>query len=314
MKLSTKVPLQSHPSSFGYDDQLLLLGSCFAENIGKQLAYHKFQATTNPFGILFHPLAIERILQETQKESPNFEDSIFEHQGIWKSYVAHSSLNSSSRGALIDKLQTANETLKSNLLSASKVFITLGTAWVYQHKASGIPVANCHKVAQKEFAKGLLPIEVISDSLERQCALIKGLNPKAEVVFTVSPIRHLKDGFTENTRSKAHLIAAVHQCVEKGLASYFPAYEIVMDELRDYRFYNADMLHPSKQTITYIWEQFLEVYAFAKAQKIVKEVAAIQSGLAHKPFSENSEEHQAFLTRLHHRVDILKGQYPHMEF
>ncbi len=314
MKLQTIIPLQSVSKQFGYDDKIVLLGSCFAENIGDQLINHKFQSVVNPYGILFHPLAIERVLQDAYNDEVYGEETIFELEGVWKSFIAHSRLNSHTKGAMIDKLKETQSQLKKSLHEASHVFITLGTAWAYQHKETGVAVANCHKVPQKEFLKGLIPVTEIVASLKRQCTIIKHLNPKAQITFTVSPVRHLKDGFVENTRSKAHLISAVHEVCDAKGAHYFPAYELMMDELRDYRFYATDMLHPSKQAINYIWEKFLEVYAFAKAKKTVKEVQSIQQGINHKPFNSESEQHQEFLRKLRVRIATVQQEYPHIKF
>lgn len=314
MKLQTKIPLEAFEYPFGYENKVLLLGSCFAENIGDKLAYHKFQSTVNPYGILFHPLAIERVLQDAYNDEVYGEETIFELEGVWKSFVAHSRLNSHTKGAMIDKLKETQSQLKRSIQEASHIFITLGTAWAYQHKETGIAVANCHKVPQKEFLKGLIPVTEIVASLKRQCTIIKHLNPKAQITFTVSPVRHLKDGFVENTRSKAHLIAAVHEVCDAKEAHYFPAYELMMDELRDYRFYATDMLHPSQQAIDYIWEKFMGVYAFAKAKKILKEVQIIQQGLAHRPFNPESKQHRQFLGKLENRIISLKKEYPHMKF
>ncbi len=314
MKLQTNIPLQPAPSPFGYENKVLLLGSCFAENIGDKLTYHKFQSIVNPYGILFHPLAIERVLQDAYNDENYKGETIFELDGIWKSFIAHSRLNSNTKGAMIDKLKEVQSQLKNALQEASHIFITLGTTWVYQHKETSIAVANCHKVPQKEFIKGLLPIEEIVASLKRQCTIIKNINPHAQITFTVSPVRHLKDGFVENTRSKAHLISAVHQVLDGKQIHYFPAYELMMDELRDYRFYATDMLHPSQQAIDYIWEKFLEVYAFAKAKKTLKEVQIIQQGLAHRPFNPESKQHKEFLGGLEKRIAILRQEFSHITF
>lgn len=314
MNLQTNFQIAPAAKTFGYEDKLLMLGSCFAENIGAQLDHHKFQVDINPFGILFHPLAIERVLQDAHAGTFYDETTVFELGGIWKSFVAHSRLNALTQGAVLDKLQGAQKQLKRAVLDASHIFITLGTAWVYQDIASGMPVANCHKVPQKAFVKGLMPVEEIIASLKRQRDIIARMNPKAQVVFTVSPVRHLKDGVIENSRSKAHLISGVHALVNNTDTHYFPAYELMIDELRDYRFYASDMLHPSEQAITYIWQRFVEIYAFAKAQSTIKEIAVIQAGLEHRPFHPNGKEHQAFLRQLRKRISSIEATYPHISF
>lgn len=330
MNLQTNIPLQPTSNPFGYKNKLLLLGSCFAQNIGDKLVYNKFQTVVNPYGILFHPLAIERVLQDAYNDKNYGEETIFELEGVWKSFIAHSRLNSHTKGAMIDKMNEVQSQLKTALQEASHIFITLGTAWVYQHQETGIAVANCHKVPQKEFVKGLLPIQEIVASLTRQCTIIRHLNPTAQITFTVSPVRHIKDGFIENTRSKAHLISAIHEVCAAQEAHYFPAYELMMDELRDYRFYTLDMLHPSQQAIDYIWEKFLEVYAgvyttshteplevtnrSTKTKATLKEVQAIQQGLAHRPFNPESKQHKEFLGKLDKRIAILQQEFPHITF
>lgn len=314
MKLHTQIPFLPSKAQFGYEDKLLMLGSCFAENMGEQLEHHKFQVEVNPFGILFHPLAIERVLHDAHVGTIYDETSVFELDGVWKSFLAHSRLNTVSQGAILDKLRTAQKQLKEAVEEASHVFITVGTAWVYQDIASGMPVANCHKVPQKAFVKGLMPVDQIVASLERQRAIISQMNPKAQVVFTVSPVRHLKDGMIENSRSKAHLISGVHALMNDTNTHYFPAYELMMDELRDYRFYASDMLHPSKQAIQYIWQRFVEVYAFAKAESTLKEIAVIQAGLQHRPFNASGKEHQSFLQKIRKRIAAIQTEYPHIHF
>lgn len=314
MKLQTHIKLEPSLEQFGYKDKLLLLGSCFAENIGKKLAYHKFEAVTNPFGIIFNPIALERLVQDAVTDKTYTEEDVFNHQEVWKSFVAHSNLNAASRLEAVIYLQEAQQQLRTYLLEASHVFITLGTAWVYKHIERDCVVANCHKVPQKEFSKKLLTEDEVSKSVSQICKSIKTLNPSAHIVFTVSPVRHAKDGFVENTRSKAHIITAVHKLVDAQQAYYFPAYELLMDELRDYRFYASDMLHPSEQAIDYIWERFVEVYAFAKAKQTLKKVASIQKRVAHKPFHPASEEHKLFRLKLASDIEELQLNHPSISF
>lgn len=314
MNLQTQLSFKPSQLQFGYEDSLLLLGSCFSENIGKKLSYHKFQSTTNPFGIIFNPIAIERLIQDAILDKTYTEEDVFELDGIWKSFYAHSTKNALSRLGAVIHLQEAQQLLREQLLKASHLILTLGTAWVYRHKSSGKIVANCHKVPQKEFSNELLSISDITSSLSKVLELIKKFNSKITIVFTVSPVRHIKDGFIENTRSKAHLLSAVHQLTNDSDITYFPSYELMMDELRDYRFYKSDMLHPSEQAVDYIWDKFIKVYAFAKAQHTLKDVQLVQQGLAHKPFHAESAQHQKFLTQLHEKKAALEAQYGFMKF
>ncbi|MBL4904946.1 MAG: GSCFA domain-containing protein, partial [Flavobacteriaceae bacterium] len=175
-------------------------------------------------------------------------------------------------------------------------------------------VANCHKVPQKKFLKELLTVDEIVMSLEAMIALVKGVNPTVKILFTVSPVRHLKDGFVENQQSKAHLITAIQQVIDGRDALYFPSFEIVMDELRDYRFYAEDLIHPNKTAINYIWERFSTAWITDAAQDTMQEVEAIQRGLNHRPFNEQSEEHQQFLSALQDKIVKLQQQFPIISF
>lgn len=314
MKLQTQVPLEPSLSPFGYEDKSLLLGSCFAQNIGCKLDYYKFQSVTNPFGIIFNPISLQRLVQDAVANKTYTECDVFESNGIWKSYLAHSNLNASSRLQAVINLQEAQQQLRLQLLEASHLVLTLGTAWVYRHMATNQIVANCHKIPQKEFRKELLSVDTITQILWQMENDVRSLNPKINILFTVSPVRHLKDGFVQNTRSKAHLISAVHEVVDTTNATYFPAYEIVMDELRDYRFYTGDMLHLTTQTINYIWERFVEVYACAKAKHIMAQVASIQNRLQHKAFLPESSAHQDFQKKIQEDIAQIRTRYPLINF
>ncbi|HMB62801.1 MAG TPA: GSCFA domain-containing protein, partial [Eudoraea sp.] len=175
-------------------------------------------------------------------------------------------------------------------------------------------VANCHKVPQREFSKTLFSPEMISERLNNIVHAINAVNRDTKVIFTVSPVRHLKDGFIENQRSKAHLVTALHAIIQEEQIAYFPAYELMLDELRDYRFYGADMVHPNALAIAYIWERFASVWISEEAVPVMEEVAAIQKGLQHRPFYEHSEQHQKFLGSLREKMMYLQKEYPFMEF
>lgn len=303
-----------------YSSQLLLIGSCFVENIGDKLAYYKFQTVQNPFGILFHPLAIEKLVTRAIQQTVYTEKDVFFLNDKWQCYDAHSDLSAVSKEVLLQNLNTGLEQTKIQIESASHIIITLGTAWVYEFKNRGQVVANCHKVPQKEFDKKLLSIAQIQKSLENTLQQIQAKNKNVQFIYTVSPVRHLKDGFVENQLSKAHLITALHQVLnsssfEGALATdYFPSYELMMDELRDYRFYTEDMVHPNKTAIQYIWEKFVQVWISEKAIPIMGDVETIQKALAHKPFHPEAEKHQKFLKMLEIRIHSLQKKLPFIKF
>lgn len=316
MNLHTKIPLENKSNNLiDYNTNILLLGSCFVENIGNKLNYFKFKNLQNPFGILFQPLAIESLVTNAINEKEYTENDIFLHNEQWHCYEAHSKLSNVSKEELLSHLNEQIKSTKQQIYKSTHIIITLGTAWVYRHIETDCIVANCHKVPQKKFLKELLSVDEILGSLQSIIELIKSVNKKATIIFTVSPVRHLKDGFIENTQSKAHLIAAIHQVVEpRHNLHYFPSFEIMVDELRDYRFYAEDMIHPNQTAINYIWEKFQSVWISKNASITMEEVEVVQKGLQHKPFNPNSEAHQQFLSNLILKQKQLQEQYPHMIF
>jgi len=315
MDFRTKIPFQRQKQGFiDYNSKLLLLGSCFVEHIGNKLAYCKFQLLQNPFGILFHPLAIESLISSAINNRKFSEEDVFFYNEQWHYFNAHSKLSASSKDELLETLNQQSILTQHWLQKASHIMITLGTAWVYRHISTDTIVSNCHKVPQKQFLKELLSVDTITESLEAILALIKDSNSKAQVIFTVSPVRHLKDGFVENALSKAHLIAAVHQVVDKRKVHYFPSYELMMDELRDYRFYAPDMIHPNEIAVNYIWKQFQSVWLSDDAIPTMKTIIEIEKGLQHKPFNPNSKAHQTFLDKLNAKKNAIVKDFPHISF
>ncbi|WP_298221131.1 GSCFA domain-containing protein [Flavobacterium sp.] len=315
MNFTTKVPITKSNHLINYDSKIVSLGSCFAVNIAEKFNYYKFQHTVNPFGILFHPIAIREIIKRTVHQDFYTEADVFFHNERWHCFDAHSDLSANNQQDLLQKLNQNLEDLKTNIEAASHILITYGTAWVYREKAFQKIVANCHKVPQSQFEKELLSIESIQEAIRDAMTLIQSINPKAAIIFTVSPVRHLKDGFTENQRSKAHLIAAIHQMLEaETTAAYFPSYEIMMDELRDYRFYAEDMMHPNATAIEYIWEQFASVSIVSECLAVMEEVESIQKGLAHRPFNPDSASHLKFTAQLQLKIAQLQKRFPKMTF
>lgn len=316
MKLQTKIPLYPQQNDqIEYHSKILLLGSCFVENIGEKLGYFKFQNGLNPFGILFHPAAIEKLITNAINEKKYSEKDIFLHNEQWHCFEAHSKLSHTSKSVVLNTLNNQVKLTFQEIKESSHIIITLGTAWVYRYIESDEIVANCHKIQQKKFLKELLSVDEVSESLQSIVELIKSVNPSAAIIFTVSPVRHLKDGFVENTLSKAHLIAGKHQLIDpSSKVYYFPSFEIMMDELRDYRFYGEDMLHPNKTAIQYIWEKFKMVWITEGAQNIMNEVDTIQKGIQHKPFNSNSDAHQQFLLNLDLKKEQLQKNVPHFKF
>lgn len=316
MELQTKIPFTKQQyNQIDYSSKVLLLGSCFSENIGEKFSYYKFQSTLNPFGILFHPLAIENLITRSINKEYYNESDLYFHNEQWLCLDAHSKLNNASKEALLTDLNAQIDNTHEHLTNATHVVITLGTSWVYRHIASDTVVANCHKLPQKQFLKELLSIDQITETLEAVISLVKVINPNISFLFTVSPVRHIKDGFVENTQSKSHLIAAIHQAVNpKNQKYYFPSYEIMMDELRDYRFYSADMLHPSELAVNYLWQKFTAIWLTKEALETSEMVASIQMKKNHRAFNPNSQAHQEFLLKLQSEIEVLARKHQHISF
>jgi len=318
MNLQTKIPLKKATNQIDYSSQLLLLGSCFSENIAAKLEHFKFQSVQNPFGILFHPQAIENLIVRATAQKKYTETEVFFENERWHCFDAHSDLSDVSKQELLNKLNGGLQQTYEQLTNATHLVITFGTAWVYHKIETKAIVANCHKVPQKKFSKELLSIESIVEHLEKIIKTVQSVNKKVQFVFTVSPVRHLKDGFIENQRSKAHLITAVHGVLSprgqsRGL-SYFESYETLMDELRDYRFYKTDMVHPNQFAIDYIWEKFKYVWVAESADTTMNKVEEVQKGLAHRPFNSDSEEHLKFLKSLEEKITYLQQEHGFMKF
>jgi len=318
MQFTTQIPIPQSDRPIDYNSRIMSLGSCFAVNIGQKLDYLKFRNTTNPFGILFHPLALEKFIGFAVNCKPFTEADIFFHNERWHCFDAHSDLSHPDKDILLNNLTSSASLAQAELHRSTHLIITLGTAWVYRNIDSGELVANCHKVPQKQFTKELLAVEVIKQSLSNIIAMVQKVNPTAQIVFTVSPVRHIKDGFTENQWSKANLISALQETLAvpplgvRGL--YFPSYEIMMDELRDYRFYAQDMIHPNQVAIDYIWERFTDAFITPVAQETMKQVDSIQKGLSHRPFDPEGIQHKDFLSKLHDKINLLQKQHPHITF
>ncbi len=316
MNFRTHIPIPKSLNPIDYNSKIVSLGSCFAENMGAKFQYFKFQSETNPFGIIFNPVSIERLIRRVVAQELFTEKDIFFHNERWHCFEVHSDVSESSKEQLLENLNKILKSTIQQLTDSTHVIITYGTSWVYRNNESQEIVANCHKVPQKQFLKELLSVETINNSIKNTLDLIKQINPNCNVVFTISPVRHIKDGFVENQLSKSHLFTALYKTIKRqpSTINYFPSYEIMMDELRDYRFYAEDMLHPSQIAIDYIWERFKETSISETVYTTMDAVETIQKSLQHRPFNPNSESHQKFVANLKEKITKLVAQYPFMKF
>jgi hypothetical protein len=315
MNFTTKISIPKFNQPIDYSSKILTLGSCFAENMGAKFDYYKFQNKTNPFGIIFNPISIENIINRAVNKIEFTENDVFFHNNIWNCFEVHSFLGQNDKERFLQNLNNILQSTRNQITESTHIIVTYGTSWIYRNKSSSQVVANCHKVHQNQFDKEILSVEVIKKSIENTINLIQKVNPDCKFIFTISPVRHIKDGFIENQRSKAHLITALHYSnFQLPTHIYFPSYEIMMDELRDYRFYTKDMLHPNQLAIDYIWERFVDCIIDINCFSTIQEVETIQKGLAHRPFNSYSESHQQFLVSLNKKIMHLQKQLPYIKF
>lgn len=318
MQFRTQFSIDSQEPKIDHTSRIFLTGSCFVENIGAKLDYYKFKNLQNPFGILFHPAAIEKFITHAVNDKQYSAEDIFFHNERWHCFDAHSALSDPDHEALLKTLNRGLKKTQEYLKEATHVIITLGTSWVYRDLNSDDTVANCHKLPQKNFSKEITGVDQICNHLKSTISAIKSLNAKAGIVFTISPVRHIKDGVVQNQRGKAHLIAALHKVMdeqdEKELVRYFPAYELMMDDLRDYRFYSEDMLHPNDTAIDYIWQKFVDSRISLASIPLLKQIESIQKSLKHRAFNSDSESHKNFQISLEKKISQLQKIYPGLDF
>ena len=315
MKFQTTIPIKKSDFLIDYSSKLVSLGSCFAENMGDKFDYFKFSTITNPFGIIFNPISLEKIIIRSIHKKYFTKKDIFFHNEAWHCFEVHSELSNPNKTEFLTTLNQLIDITNGHLEKVTHCLITLGTSWVYKHIESDALVANCHKVSQKQFVKELLSVADIEASLKRIVSEIQVVNPNCKFIFTISPVRHSKDGFVENNVSKSHLITALYHFLSNATSSiYFPSYEIMMDELRDYRFYAEDMLHPNQTAIDYIWMKFSENYINEVEFETMQHVSEIQKALSHIPFNPNSESHIKFQDNLKQKINAIVAKYPEMQF
>ena len=318
MFFTTPVELPCGNLDITHKSRLLLIGSCFAGNIGAALLGKKFNVDINPFGIQYNPLSISTVLERIVDGTP-FDDrspELFEHCGKWHSILHHGDFSRNSKDELItginDRLSKAHKAIGE----CDTIIITLGTAYAYTRISDNAVAGNCHKLPAGCFTRSLLGVEEITGRLSTIMQRIIGINPKVKFLFTVSPIRHLRDGAHDNQKSKATLLLATDRIISlyPDKALYFPAYEIVLDELRDYRFYADDMVHPSTKAVEYIWECFCKCFFNDSTLKLNNEVEHVMRAIGHRPFDATSDAYKDFLNSLLKKIVDIEEKYPYLDF
>ncbi|MDR0750222.1 MAG: GSCFA domain-containing protein [Tannerellaceae bacterium] len=312
MEFRTQITIPASTFDFSYHDEIMLMGSCFAENIGAKLHEAKFTADINPSGILYNPVSVALSLKALLHPAPFSPDELFEHEGLFHSFAHHSRFSAPSPEESSDKINRRLAVSAVNLSKASRLILTFGTAFVYRLKSNGRIVSNCHKLPEKMFFREIVSVDTVLAEWNTLLLSLWEQNPDIKVLFTVSPVRHWRDGAHANQLSKATLLLAVDALQKKypERIAYFPAYEIMMDELRDYRFYAGDMLHPSPVAIDYIWECFTRHYLVRESQVIMKEWLEIQKAMNHKPFQPQSEGYRQFISQTLLKAEQINRKFP----
>ena len=318
--LKFKLTLASKRSenSIGYRDSLFLIGSCFSENMGAKLNTHLFKVFENPHGILFNPISVAQSLSDCIHNKQYTEADLFQLNEVWNSWQHHSRFSGISSKEALDKINNSIAKAHTFLKTADHIVITLGSAWVYQLNsqsphAAGLVVANNHKAPATWFDKALMKPDALVLLLNKMVKDLLQFNPHLQIIFTISPVRHLREGLVENNRSKAVLIQAVHEIVDSTEnVAYFPSYEYVIDDLRDYRFYAEDLVHPNYAASNYVWEKWVETYMNEETQGIMKQVAELQLAVQHKPFFAGSTQHKEFLQNCIVKSERLLSLYPYL--
>ena len=309
-----------------YRDKLILCGSCFTEHIGKSLQQSKFQTLVNPDGILFDAVQVARSILSWMENRPVTESDIFQYQEIWYSWMHHGKFSDMDAQTVLTQIKQSRVEAHDFLLSAQWLVLTLGSAYTYQLNGNmpttylaglkpGTAVANCHKLPGKWFDKQLLSVPDIITAYDNLLYRLRQVNPAIKLMFTISPVRHVRDGIIENNRSKARLIEAVHHLVNKfDNIYYFPAYELVIDVLRDYRFYDTDLIHPNYAATEYVLDFFYKHCFSLDTLKVKEDIQQIITAYLHRPRHPNSLEHKKFIERNRIETERLAAAYDWLDW
>jgi hypothetical protein len=315
MELRTKVKIEPSPVKITYNDKVLFLGSCFASSIGKQMQAGKFRVLINPAGTVFNPVSVCNTLDIITSGRKFETGDLYFHNGTYLSLYHYTDFSSYDPVSLLDKINSGLSEALGFLKECRFLFITLGTARVYRLKETGQIVSNCHKIPSEYFTQELLTVHEIRNLLEHQLDRLRELFPEMKVIFTISPVRHLKDGAHGNQISKSLLLLSVEELLAHHTSpDYFPAYELVMDELRDYRFYDDDMMHPSALAINYIWDCFSKCYMDSKTLNTWNEVVRVTKACRHLIKNESPAMVKVFAQNMLNQISVIENRVPQIDF
>lgn len=313
MNFRTEIKIPENKIKIEHSPRILTIGSCFAENMAEQFEFYLFNVFGNPFGVLYNPASIYNAFNLIYEEKTFTCDDLVYEQNEWHSFFHHSDFSHHEADECLRRINGRTNEVKTFLSDCGWVVISLGTSFIYRHIEKDITVSNCHKIPENRFERIFLPVEKTVNYLTDTVNLLKKFNPGVKIILTVSPVRHIKDGFTGNQLSKSALIVAVHKIAAQNKdCFYFPSFEIMMDDLRDYRFYEKDLLHPNKIAVEYIWEKFSECFFSEMCKNAVKDIEPFVKGRSHRLKDTASPQAKKFLTDLEGIKKNLKEKYPYI--
>jgi GSCFA family len=314
MELQTKVEIPNSPIKIGYNDKILSLGSCFAQNIGSKLVESCFDIDVNPFGVLYNPLSIWNAITILNNKVLFSDKDLNFNNGLWFSYLHSTHFSDCNQEKCLEKINLRLIHATEQLSKANFILITFGTAWIYELASTGEVVSNCHKLNASYFTRRRLSVDEITTSFAHLIDSLHKQHPGLQFILSVSPIRHFKDGAFENNLSKSTLLLSIDNLRSQfDFVHYFPAYEIQMDQLRDYRFYASDMIHPSEQAIQYIWEKFSATYFEEKTRALKHKVLALKRDINHLSINPNNEDFKKFRSNVNSKLEDLVSEFPFLK-
>jgi len=314
MNFRTQVNIPKYNFEVNHNNTCIFTGSCFAENVGKKIEEFKIPSLVNPLGIHYNPLSLANSINLAIDNKKLSEDDLFFANGLWNSYDYHSSFSQTDKSETVSQINNSISEYHSFLKSANFLFITFGTSYIYELAENSKLVTNCHKQPEKTFSRRLLEVSEIVNIWRDLIAKLKDVNPNLQIIFTLSPVRHLRDGASNNQISKSTLLLAIHKLIEAKDLTYFPSFEIMNDELRDYRFYAEDMIHPSDTAVKYLMEKFSEAFFSDKTQNLNKRVQKIINASSHRPFNTDTANHKSHCKKMLSEINEIMSEFPNLDF
>jgi hypothetical protein len=314
MDFRTEIEIKKSEINISYQDKILMLGSCFTNNIGEKLTANKFNVLVNPFGTIYNPVSIANSLDIITKQLYFKDEDLFFHNDLYSSFYHYSNFSHSDKNFVLENINNSIKESYDFLKESKLLIITVGTAFVYENVETGKVVSNCHKLPARQFKRYILKPDEVYQYFSASFQRIKRINPDIKIVFTISPIRHLKDGFELNQLSKSTIRLGIYDLIDKKSVDYFPSYEIVNDDLRDYRFYEPDMIHINNQAIDYIWEKFCGKYLDAHMLYLMKKVNKLNQMANHRPINPDSKEFARFKEKAIVKMENFVNQHPYIDF